>query len=426
MPGARATVELSVRFQSSLARRTSSILSAVRALKHTAKFNCRYAAAAVTFQMMVDDQRQAELGEKLDRVKAFLDAERLGGLLLGTQRNFAWLSCGGDNHVGLATADGVAFLLVLGDGQRFVITANNERPRITEEELRGLGFEPIELPWFELRANPHRIKEAIAALVNPNTVGADTAVSDLPNVEARFAPLRYCLTDAEIERYRAHGRACAAAIEETAREIRVGLSEKEIESLLAYKLMSYGARPTVLLVAGDERFFKYRHPIPTERRLERYVCLSTCARRWGLTAAVTRLVHFGPVPDEIERRYRALLNVEAKLIAHTRPGAKSGELFDLLAGWYAAEGFEGEWRNHHQGGATGYLERDGVAYPGGQHIVQARQAFAWNPTIAGVKIEDTLLVCEASNEIITETGTWPQVEIEVAGQRLHRPQILKR
>src|SRR5437016_280037 len=218
--------------------------------------------------MMTDHQRQAELTEKLERVQAFLEAERLGGLLLGTQRNFAWLSCGGDNHVGLATADGVAFLLVLRDGQRFVITANNERPRITEEELSGLGFEPIELPWYELRAHPHRLKEAIAALADPTTIGADTAVSDLPNVEAKFAPLRYRLTEAEIERYRLHGHACAIAIEEAAREVKIGMSEKEVESLLAYKLISHGARPTVLLIASDERFFKYRHPIPTQRKVE--------------------------------------------------------------------------------------------------------------------------------------------------------------
>lgn len=370
-------------------------------------------------------QRQVELSEKLERVSAFLEAERLGGLLLGTQRNFAWLSCGGDNHVGLATADGVALLLVLRDGQRFVITANNERPRITEEELSGLGFEPIELLWHELRANPHRLKEAIAALADPTTIGTDTAVSDLPNVEAKFAPLRYRLTDAEIERYRMHGSACAAAIEETAREVRIGMSEKEVESLLAYKLLNHGARPTVLLVASDERCFKYRHPIPTQRKVERYVCLSTCARRWGLTVAVTRLVHFGSIPAETERRYQTLLNVATNLMAHTRPGMTSGDLFNLLTGWYAAEGFEGEWRNHHQGGATGYIERDWVAYPDGPHIVQARQAFAWNPTMAGVKVEDTMLIHDTGHEIITQTDNWPKVEIEAAGYRLNLPQILK-
>ena len=374
---------------------------------------------------MIDPPQQAEFAEKLERVQALLEAERLHGLLLGTQRNFAWLSCGGDNHVGLATTDGVAFLLVLRDGQRLVLMANNERPRITEEELSGLGFEPIELPWYELRANPRHLIGTIAAFVNPDSIGTDTAVGNLLNIEAKFAPLRYRLTDAEIERYRTHGHACATAIEETAREVRIGMSEKEVESLLAYKLMKHGARPTVLLVASDERFFKYRHPIPTERKIERYVCLSTCARRWGLTVAITRLVHFGAVPAETERRYQTLLKVEAKLMAHTRPGIKSGDLFDLLAGWYAAEGFEGEWRNHHQGGATGYIERDWVAYPDGPHIVQPRQAFAWNPTIAGVKAEDTMLTHDTGNEIITQTDDWPKVEIEAAGHHLILPQILK-
>jgi Xaa-Pro aminopeptidase len=370
--------------------------------------------------------RSRELELKLDLIERWLGEARLGGLLLSTQRNFAWLTGGGDNHVGLATEIGVASLLVLAGGRRFVLAPNNECPRLLDEELDGLGFEPIELPWYELRADPLRLRASIAGLADPERIGADAATAGLPNVESMIAPLRYRLTEAEVARYRVHARATAEAVEAVAREIAPGMTEREVEARLAGRLIECGARPTVLLVAGDERFFKYRHPIPTAKRIDRSACLAVCARRWGLTAAVSRLVHFGAVADETARRYASLGRIEARLVASTRPGARSGDLMDRLAGWYAEEGFADEWRWHHQGGATGYLEREWVICPDGAQRVESPQAFAWNPTIAGTKIEDTILATEDSAEILSATASWPSIEIEVNGEGWVRPQILRR
>ncbi len=368
----------------------------------------------------------SELADKLNRVYEFLDRERLGAILLTTQRNFAWLTCGGSNHVGVATPDGVASLLVLRHGSRFVISGNNERARITEEETAPFGFESRAIAWHELRSDATRLRRAVADIVDPASVGADSTVGGFENVESKFAPLRYCLTNTEMARYRVHGVAVAEAVEETARSLETGMSERVIEALLSFNIMKRGARPTVLLVAADERFRKYRHPIPTDSRVENFVALSTCARRWGLIVAVTRLVHFGPVPDDIATRYQALQSVEAHLLGSTRPGATAGQIFAELQRAYAAAGFPDEWREHHQGGATGYLEREWVATPDGTQVVEAQQAFAWNPTIAGTKIEDTVLATDSGIEIISVTGDWPASEIEVGGKTLRRSEILVR
>lgn len=368
--------------------------------------------------------QSSEFEIKLDRVAAFLEENGLDAVLLGTQRNFAWLTCGGSNHVGTSTPDGVAYLLVLRSGQRFVITPNNETRRIVEEETSRFGFESISIPWFELRSDPMRLRKVISEFADPEKVAADIAAGGFPNIDGIFSQLRYSLTPAEVTRYREHGISVAAAIEKAARHVRPGMSEREIEADLTFNLLAGGARPTVLLVAADRRFQQYRHPIPTENRVERYVALSTCARRAGLTVAVTRLVHFGPVPEEIVRKYRALQNVEARLLSVTRPGALSGEILNQLETAYADNGFADEWREHHQGGATGYLEREWVALPGGRQRVEVSQAFAWNPTIAGTKIEDTILTSESGIEILTASREWPMNDIQVDDTSFRRPDIL--
>lgn len=46
--------------------------------------------------------RNSEIGEKIERVVRVLAAENLGGVLIGAQHNFAWLTGGGTNGIDLS------------------------------------------------------------------------------------------------------------------------------------------------------------------------------------------------------------------------------------------------------------------------------------------------------------------------------------
>ena len=43
--------------------------------------------------------------------------------------------------------------------------------------------------------------------------------------------------------------------------------------------------------------------------------------------------------------------------------------------------------------------------------MQARQAFAWNPTVAGTKVEDTALVIDDRLEMLTTSPEWPLIAL---------------
>jgi Xaa-Pro dipeptidase len=100
-------------------------------------------------------------------------------------------------------------------------------------------------------------------------------------------------------------------------------------------------------------------------------------------------------------------------------------LFDVAVDGYRAAGFAGEEQLHHQGGATGYRAREWVAHPRSQEVVQARQAFAWNPSITGTKIEDTALLVDGRVELITSTPGWPSIEMSVQGRTLLAADVLR-
>jgi antitoxin VapB len=80
---------------------------------------------------------------------------------------------------------------------------------------------------------------------------------------------------------------------------------------------------------------------------------------------------------------------------------------------YAAQGFPGEECFHHQGGPTGYGEREWVATPAGNEVVTNNQAFAWNPSIRGGKVEDTVLLRGGVIENLTPTPELPSLAASV-------------
>jgi len=190
------------------------------------------------------------------------------------------------------------------------------------------------------------------------------------------------------------------------------MSEYEIAAQLGNETQKFGVQPIVNLIAVDERVFQYRHPLPTEKKLDKYAMLVLCGRKWGLVASITRLVHFGEIPKDLKAKILATAQVNSALINATRPGKTLGEVFAHGPRAYADQGFPDEWQHHHQGGVTGYEPREVLGLPNSSYVVSEGQAFAWNPSIRGAKVEDTILVQETENDVITLTPNLPTTIID--------------
>ncbi len=373
-----------------------------------------------------------ELDEKRGRVAQLLEQRNLDGALVSAVRNIAWLTAGRLRTNIVSSAEtGVASLLLLRDGRRYVVSDNIETPRLRDEDLSDgalhqAGYGIIEHEWYE--ANSF---DSIARVVGSAKIGSDTMCageSERAGYAALdLAPLRFSFTASEIERYRRLCRETAQTMARVCREqVAPGMSEYEIAALTASELLQSEITPTVLLVGADERIHDYRHPLPTRKPLARYCMIVVCARRGGLVCAITRLVHFGAPPAALQQKLHAAAQVNATLQAKTRTGARESELFTHAQAAYSAAGHDGEWRHHHQGGAIGYKEREWVARPEGNNIVQAHQAFAWNPSVRGAKVEDTIINYGERTEVLTATPDFPRIEIELDAQAYTSAGILVR
>lgn len=354
-----------------------------------------------------------ETDSKVERVARIAKEAGAGGVLLTLQRNFAWLTGGASNRIDGSREAGAGTLFVTAQGRRFAVANTIEMPRLQTEALTGLGFETVEYPWTDDQASPAASFEYARALLPSSApIAADAPVTrDALVVETALMRARVDLVDEEIARYRVLGHDMGAAVGDVCRSLQPGIGERAIANVVSAAIDNANARPVVILVAADDRIARYRHPVATDTVWRKTLMVVVCAERHGLIVALSRIISVGPIDPELQRRTQATARVFERLLERSREGASGAQLFDAAARAYEAVGFPGEEQKHHQGGAIGYRSREWVAHPRSQEIVMPRQAFAWNPSITGTKIEDTVLLVDGRLELVTPSQNWPSIEL---------------
>ena len=356
-----------------------------------------------------------------DRLDQYLASEDLNAVWFARPPSFAWLTGGGDNVVDRGVDTGVAAAGYDGD-EVTVVTDNIEAPRLRAEELPdGVAIETFD--W-----HAESLADAVAA-ASPTPAAADFDVPGFESVDA--TPLRQPLTETQREQYRELGADAAAAVESVARSVEPTDTELDVTGALRDELESQGIATPVVLVGSAERAQTYRHYTSTDTELGDYALASITAMRDGLFLSTSRTIAFD-APDWLDSRTEDAARVETSAVAATqrvgREGGTAGDVFAAVQDAYAELGWDGEWQNHHQGGAAGFAGREWIATPDHDAPVHLPMAYSWNPTVQGAKSEDTQLVTEDGVETLSVTGDWPTMEVSAvdADLTLERHDVLER
>ncbi len=326
------------------------------------------------------EKRAALFNERLEAIRGALEDRGASAALLQTRRNVAWATVGGEAHVVTATESAVAGLLVTRDAA-VLLAPVNEAPRLRDEELAGLDLEVQEVPWHDE-----------AAMTDEARRIAGAGPADDATLEDALMPFRCVMSGLEAERIAWLAQRVVSATAAGLAAVRPGAAEHDIAAAALGALTADGARAPVLLVAADERIERYRHPLPTDRPVAHRVMVVLVAERWGLHAALTRFAELREPDAELARRIRATDAVHAAMLDATRPGRTLGDVLAAGQAAYADAGHPAEWQLHHQGGIIGYQGRERIATPGDATEIREGMAFAWNPSIAGAKAEETVML----------------------------------
>ena len=334
-------------------------------------------------------EMNSEVDRKLARLRAWMAQRGFQQFFLYRPENFAWLTAGGDSTV--VTGEGVASLAVT-PNELTLRTSRVETRRLADEELEALGRPPVGIslaacPWYE----PSPTEE-------PSDLSHD------------LTPLRIVMEPEERRRFAELGREAAEALTDALKGARPDWTEGRCAGAVAGALYDRNIQPVVLLVAGEDRLFKYRHPLPKSDPLGKIAMAVACGRRSGLVANLTRIVSFGY--RDVQSRYAKVLGVEARALEASRPGSSLGGIFQVIRQAYEEVGEPRAIEEHHQGGLAGYRPREVIATPDVALSLDQGMVVAWNPSLLGTKVEDTFLITQSKPQNLTVDPRWPTVEWE--------------
>ena len=358
-------------------------------------------------------QRSEDVGTRTSKLRGLFDDRPL---LMTRPANVNWVSGGLSDPVDItATSDPV--WIIETDSGRALITNQIEAPRLAHDfDLADLGWDIIGVPWYDANA-------PIEAALSFSGATPDQLLSDVEglgrDIGDDIVAERMVLSSAEADELRSLGalvgHALGAAIDSWVPERN---TDFEIASVASAELERFGAKAVCLIVGGDDRWRRLRHPLAIGDVLSDAVMAVVVARRGGLHAAATRIAMREEDPN-LERLMVDLAHVHREVLEASRPASTWGAATEALARAYDAVGRPGAWREHFQGGPIAFEQREfelapgQIASPFWNLECAAGSAVAWNPSArGGAKIEETYLIGEDDVELLTATDGWPLSEGE--------------
>jgi Xaa-Pro aminopeptidase len=365
--------------------------------------------------------RREEIDIKVRRITDLLEKKSLNALYLTRAANFAWITAGANGSVTICMEDSVASVLVTKDGKKYAVTNQIEEQKMREEEkLEELGFEIVSQKWFE-NNNADIIRKIAGDL---SKVGSDFYFESCPMIAPDISLLRISLTRNEICRYQTLGGTMSAALEAYLATVRPGMTEYEVAGGVAGALWPHKIDPVLFLVASDERAYKHRHGVPTDKKIGKILLVSCNGRYKGLITTTTRMVYLGNPPGEYLKQFDDTCEIECRMIAATKPGVD--EIIPHRAGKAAYEAFgQGSmYYRHAQGGPQGYYNREYCVSETRHAITSENECYCYNPVIDGTKTEDAFIATVNGPLMITKPVSFPKITKTIDGIILERPGLL--
>ncbi|MDX6376250.1 MAG: hypothetical protein QOE98_553 [Gaiellaceae bacterium] len=352
-----------------------------------------------------------ETAAKLSLLRALIAERGLAGIVLTRPATVAWLT-GGTTNVIDRSAPADAMWIAVGPETGACISTVVEEPRLRAEH--DLPFEVVGVPWQD----PDAYRRA-ADLVVGSGAPDDDALDD------ELTALRLALVPEERDRLLALGADATAAVEDAVRAWRPGATDREVMAGVAAGCERAGIVPVCLIVGGDGRLERFRHPLADGSAMHRQTMAVLVGMRHGLHVALTRHASAGAPGTTLRASRAEALRLEAAVLdACCVAGATYGDVLARLAAAYG----DGRWKEHWQGGPIGYRQREFEIAPAPPEFrwhrepVAPHHAIAFNPSVAGGgKAEDTFLVGAGHLQPVTASADWPVVEV---GGR-SRPAILE-
>lgn len=266
-----------------------------------------------------------------------------------------------------------------------------------QETIQRVGFEDASLCVQEYE----RYRKAFAELSAP---------CELLPASDWLIGLRRTKDDAELAAMQTAQEIAERALEDVLREIRPGVTEKEIAARLQYLMLHYGASDMSFdpIVASGPNGSQ-PHAVPTEKEIQagEFVTMDFGCIYGGYCSDMTRTVAVGRATEEMRRVYETVLAAQAAGIAAAKEGV-TGKAVDSAAREVIQAAGYGEYFSHSFGHGVGVdIHEEPRASAANDKPLPAGAVISAEPGIylpgrLGVRIEDVLLITPDGSRNLTK------------------------
>ena len=277
---------------------------------------------------------------------------------------------------------------LVGAGRGYTVLA---REALAAHGITRLGFEDGEMTVQEYEA----YRKALPC--------------DFVPASELLARLRATKDPEELEAMIGAQRIAERALEQILREIKPGVTEKEVAARLQYLMLHFGATDLSfppIVVSGPNGSLP--HGVPSERKIQsgEFVTMDIGCVYRGYCSDMTRTVAVGTPTEEMRRVYETVLAAQEAGIAAARAGVTGKAVDGAARAVIEAAGY-GPYFTHSFGHGVGVSVHERPnASPGYQEVLPAGAVISAEPGIylpgkLGVRIEDVIIVKEGGCEDIT-------------------------
>lgn len=201
--------------------------------------------------------------------------------------------------------------------------------------------------------------------------------------------------------------------------VRVGMTEKDIESALLLAQFRHGGEDlafTPIVAAGENSAKPHAHARDYPVQAGDALLIDFGARWGGFASDITRTAFVGHAGDEQQAVYDAVLRANLKGHEVTRAGVTAHEVDDAVIGVLEASGWPERIRTKTGHGLGREVHEEPYIMRGNHQVLEPGMVFTCEPGLYeignfGVRIEDDLLVTETGCRSLT---TFPR-DLRIVG-----------
>lgn len=282
-----------------------------------------------------------------------------------------------------------------------------------------IGYNDIDDPWELVHKAVFKRVQSVSKMAiekehmnveRYETITSLFAGAQFISAEEKLRQLRMIKSDAEIAKIRQAGELADFAIQIGMAEIAEGKTELEVLAAIEYTLKKKGVSQmsfSTMVLTGSNAASPHGTPGGTKIQKGDLVLFDLGVVVDGYCSDITRTIAFGEISEKQMEIYQTVLKAQLAAIEAIKPGVACSEVDLTARGIISAAGY-GEYFPHRLGHGLGISIHE---YPSitekNSLVLQEGMVFTvepgiYVPKIAGVRIEDDVIVTANGCELLTK------------------------